>query len=77
MLFQPDYIIGWDFSDKDCPRIGITRICSDGKSMHLRADVFEMFTTETGVCSINQLVEEFERRNHGKRNENLERPSDG
>ena len=63
MLFQPDYIIAWDFSDKDCPRIGISRIYSDGKSMHLSVDVLESFTTETGVCSIRQLVEEYEREN--------------
>lgn len=63
MLFQPDCIIAWDFSDKDCPAVGISRIYSDGKSMHLSVDVLGTFHTETGVCSIRQLVEEFERRN--------------
>lgn len=66
MLFQPDYIIGWDFSNKDCPRVGVSRLYSDGKSMHMLVDVLELFTTETGVCSVNQLVEEFERRKNGQ-----------
>lgn len=74
MLFQPDYIIAWDFSDKDAPAVGISKLYSDGKSMHLMVDVLDTFHTETGVVSVRQLVEEFERREHGKHSENLEGP---
>lgn len=62
MLFQPDLIIAWDFSDKDFPCVGISRVYADGKSMHLNVDVLELFNTETGVCSVQQLMTEFERR---------------
>ena len=62
MLFQPDCIIAWDFSDTDCPIVSVSRVYSDGKSVHLLMDVLDTVHTETGVCSVRQLVEEFERR---------------
>lgn len=60
MLYQPDIIIAWDFSDKDCPAVGISRTYAKG--MHVNVDVLDVFHTETGVCSVNQLMAEFERR---------------
>lgn len=67
MEFQPDYLVSWDFSDKDYPSVIISKLYSDGKSAHLSVDVLEQFQTKIGVCSLRQLISEFE---HNRRTDN-------
>lgn len=60
MQFQTDYIISWDFSDKDCPVVNISRLRAGEKSMHLECDVLSVEHEKCGVVSLRQLIEAFE-----------------
>lgn len=67
MQFQPDYIISWDFSNKDLPVVSVSRLRSDEKATNLIIDVLDMSYDTTGVCSVRQLVEKFEQKEREKK----------
>lgn len=60
MQFQTDYIIAWDFSDKDFPAVNISRLRAGEKSMHIEVDVLSVEHEKCGVVSLWQLIEAFE-----------------
>lgn len=68
MEFQTDYLISWDVSDKDLPVISISRLRTEGKSVHLMVDVLDTFHSTIGVCSLRQIIEEFERKQRESNN---------
>lgn len=57
ILFQDDYIISWDVSDKDYPCISISRL--RGEAGKLVCDVLGQSYATSGVVSVRQLLGEF------------------
>lgn len=60
--FQTDFIISWDFREKDMPAVLIARLSAEEKATHLIFDALETFYTECGVASVRQVLEEYEAR---------------
>ena len=67
MEFQPDYLISWDFSDAEHPTISVSRLRAEHKSTTISVDPIDRFCSITGVCSLRQIVEEFERKEKEKK----------
>lgn len=61
MEFQPDYVISWDFTDHDNPTVTVSRIRAEAKTAALMIDNMDIFHSSAGVCSLRQVIEEFER----------------
>ena len=57
-LFEIDYIIGWDFSDKDLPAVYVTRLRRDG--CQVLAEVIGGAHTKVGCISLRQVLEDYE-----------------
>lgn len=66
MEFQPDIVIAWDFSDKDCPTVNVSRLRAEKKAIALTLDVIGISHSTTGVCSVRQLLEKFEAEQRAK-----------
>lgn len=61
MMFQPDIVISWDFSEKDYPVVSISRLRSNEKATGLECDVLYTSSGDCcGVVSVRQLMEEFD-----------------
>ena len=67
MLFQTDYLIAWDFSEKGMPTVKISRLSSDKKSIHLTMDVLGVVHENCGVVSLRQIIENFEAEQRNKK----------
>lgn len=55
--YQPDYIIAWDFSDKDSPFVSVSCIEKDKDRALLTARSLGNSYEKTGVVSLRQLLE--------------------
>ena len=62
MQFQTDYLISWDFSEKDCPALSVMRLSADEKGTKVIADVLTTMYADCGVMSLRQLLEEYDRK---------------
>ena len=62
MEFQPDCIISWDFTNPDMPTVSVARLRAEKKATMLTIDILDVFNSDSGVCSVRQLVEEFEKK---------------
>ena len=61
MMYQPDYIVTWDFSKEDMPVVSISCVRSNEKATCLEMDVLGSFYGEKcGVVSVRQLIEKFD-----------------
>lgn len=69
MEFQTDYIFAWDFSDKDAPVVSAARLRAEGK--HLVYDVISVVSKESGVVSLRQTLDEYERTHREEKNNEL------
>lgn len=58
--FQTDFLISWDYGEKDYPCLAVTRLRKDGCS--IAADVIGCTHASSGCISIRQVLEEFENR---------------
>lgn len=56
--FKTDYIISWDVSDKDCPRIVITELRRDEPGSGLEVELLGTSYEKTGAVSLRQLLEQ-------------------
>lgn len=57
MMYQTDYVIAWDFSDKDAPAVCISKVYAD--KMHLMCDEIFISNAKCGVVSVQQLLADF------------------
>ena len=55
--YMPDYIISWDFSDKDSPCVSVSCIEKDKDRAFLTARFLGNSYEKTGVVSLRQLLE--------------------
>ena len=60
LQFQPDYLISWDFSDKDLPVVTVCRMRKDGT--HVVADYMGQSISSSGCFSLRQVLEDYESR---------------
>jgi len=60
MLFLDDFILSWDFSEKDCPCVTVSRLRSGGKGTRLEVDVLGSSYEKCGVVSVRQLLSKYE-----------------
>lgn len=58
--YQPDYLISWDFSNKDLPCVVISRLRKDGAT--IVADIIGRTHDNTGCVSLRQVLEDYENR---------------
>lgn len=58
--FQPDYLISWDFSDKDLPCIAVSRMRKEGATVV--ADLIGRSHESAGCVSLRQILEDYEAR---------------
>lgn len=59
--FETDYLISWDFNDKDCPCVNIAVMHIDEKDgTRIVADALGSSYKKSGVVSLRQLVADFE-----------------
>ena len=66
--FETDYLISWDFNDKDCPCVNIAVMHIDEKDgTRIVADVLGSSYNKSGVVSLRQLLADYE----AKRNNNF------
>lgn len=56
--FQPDYLIVWDFSDKDAPCVNLVKLERDGAKVV--AQVLGRSYQSSGVISLRQAIEAYE-----------------
>jgi hypothetical protein len=56
--FQTDYIISWDVSDKDHPRIVISELRRDKPGSWLEVELLGTSYDKTGAVSLHQLLEQ-------------------
>ena len=59
MEFQTDYLIAWDFNDKDFPCVTVSRMSAGRNVTNLVVDMLDQFHTRSGICSLQQLLSEF------------------
>ena len=59
-LFQTDYLISWDFSDKDLPVVVLCRMRQDGANV--TADYIGRSHESAGCFSLRQVLEDYEAR---------------
>lgn len=76
--FQPDYLISWDFSDKDFPCVTVVCLEKEKDTPRVVARFLGSFRLKTGVVSLRQLLEyrDAEDRAEKERNLDLERLKD-
>ena len=60
LQFQPDYLISWDFSDKDLPVVVVCRMRQDGTNV--TADYIGRSHESAGCFSLRQVLEDYETR---------------
>lgn len=66
--FEADYLISWDFNDKDCPCVNIAVMHIDEKDVtRIVADVLGSSYKKSGVVSLRQLLADYD----AKRNNNF------
>ena len=66
--FETDYLISWDFNDKDCPCVNIAVMHIDEKDgTRIVADVLGSSYNKSGVVSLRQLIADFEAKRHGQK----------
>ena len=66
--FETDYLISWDFNDKDCPCVNISIMHIDEKDgTRIVADVLGSSYNKSGVVSLRQLVADFEVKKWGSK----------
>lgn len=66
--FETDYLISWDFNDKDCPCVNIAVMHIDEKDgTRIVADVLGSSYKKSGVVSLRQLIADFEAKIHGQK----------
>ena len=73
--FETDYLISWDFNDKDCPCVNIAVMHIDEKDgTKIVADVLGSSYKKSGVVSLRQLLEDYEaKRNNNFKDERYEK----
>ncbi len=73
--FEADYLISWDFNDKDCPCVNIAVMHIDEKDgTRIVADVLGSSYNKSGVVSLRQLVADYDaKRNNNFKDERYER----
>jgi hypothetical protein len=59
-LLQTDYLISWDFSEKDLPVIIVTRIRGEGPN--IIGDIIGRTHERAGCLSLRQVLEDYETR---------------
>ena len=59
--FQPDYLISWDFSDKDLPCVVVSRLRLDDGATVV-SDLIGRSHVSAGCISLRQVLEEYEDR---------------
>jgi len=76
--FQPDYLISWDFSDKDFPYVSVVCLEKEKDTPRVVARYLGNFHSKTGVASLRQLLEyrDAEDRAEKERKLDLERLKD-
>ena len=69
--FMPDFLVSWDFDDKDAPCVCISRVRRD--KHRLTADTIGVSFEKCGVVSLRQILEECEakERKEAERAKNL------
>lgn len=55
--FQPDYLISWDFHDKDFPCVTVVCLEKEKDTPRVVARFLGDFHIKTGVVSLRQLLE--------------------
>lgn len=59
--FETDYLISWDFNDKDCPCVNIAVMHIDEKDgTRIVADNLGSSYNKSGVVSLRQLLADYE-----------------
>lgn len=72
--FETDYLISWDFNDKDCPCVNIAVMHIDEKDgTRIVTDVLGGSYNKSGVVSLRQLIADFEAKRHGQKDKFDER----
>lgn len=73
--FEADYLISWNFKDKDCPCVNISVMHIDEKDgTRIVADVLGSSYKKSGVVSLRQLVADYDaKRNNNFKDERYER----
>ena len=72
--FETDYLISWDFNDKDCPCVNIAVMHIDEKDgTRIVADVIGSSYKKLGVVSLRQLIADFEVKRNGQKDKFDER----
>ena len=56
MKFADDYLISWDFSDKDLPCVNVMLLHSDQKGINVLGEHIGSSHEKSGVISLNQLL---------------------
>jgi hypothetical protein len=56
MKFAEDYLISWDFSDKDLPCVEVMLLHSDQKGTKVIGEHLGTSYEKSGVISLNQLL---------------------
>ena len=55
--FQPDYLISWDFHDKDHPCVTVCCMEKEKDMPYIVTRLLGNFHAKTGVVSLRQLLE--------------------
>ncbi len=66
-----DFIISWDISDKDYPTISVAKMGTE--KSNIKVDVIGISHEQSGVFSLLQLLEEFERKTRAENEGQAER----
>lgn len=59
-LYKTDYLICWDFSDKDLPCVAVSKVKREGAT--IVAEVIGRSHEKTGCVSVLQILEDYETR---------------
>lgn len=59
-MYKTDYVITWDFSDKDAPCIDISKVCKAEDTRDLLCMQIASFSESIGVISLQQLIADAE-----------------
>lgn len=70
--FQPDYLISWDFSDKDFPCVTVVCLEKEKDTPRVVARFLGDFHIKTGVVSLRQLLEYRDAADRAEKERNLD-----
>lgn len=69
VLFNDDYLFSWDFSDKDCPVVNVSRLRVEPGSSNITVDVIGTYVGRVGVMSVQQLLAKWDREHKNEEKE--------